>query len=322
MKTLLHLSMYLLLTCTSYSQESQNYVFHQECGLFGCTTEVKSPSNINSIAIADSNSSKVKIIATGQAATNITQQKNSSIDEPQTTPEKRKNIKIFTKHSFIGSFYELIPNSSIYIGNRHLLQELKIEDLHNSFEYQNLSFNDFSAIEFYDYKNSLSKADVIIVAPKTLINSITKHKNLNEILSTQNKFKTFTFDELYRQSWFSWQYGTINNQITEQYSQGKVSRISVDKKFVWLDGDSNNSSPRSSSSLVWVTNSYSKSWNLLAIVECIDVDINKKLIPRALLLSYIAEQEMNPISFNKLIEEPRLINNSCIQIDGRGAGGL
>lgn len=282
--------------------------------------------------------------AAGRSATILAEAAAKDVRFRALPPTKPKMAELRDATGFLmGGFSELLPDSGIFMTDRHVLQSQSRDLVKNGFASVGADLDDYV---FFEVQKSGSSEpfDVILAIPKGDEDEILEDSNQPSscnceydgarILRALEEFRSVMPGDLY----FTHQFGTAGTKETQQQGTGLVTRTTgtpIVERFFLDDDESNHSTARSSGGLVYLAPKPTEvrmgltpiEWKIGGIIECqvktrvsrsgVVVPGGTQVIPISVLLD---QGKFKRVSLEKILNEPRKQDPNCPPIDGRGGG--
>ncbi|MCM2276490.1 MAG: hypothetical protein NDJ89_00245 [Oligoflexia bacterium] len=327
-------------------------VWMSSTGLFGKKEILEVPSNGGSApSVLIGGGEGKRFFATGAAARNLAEAMEAraraeaqlqaqlqaklaeALAQDQVTPPPTRpaQVAILADNRLIGGMTELLPGTGIYLTARHILQNNSPDELRRSFRDSGLELNDY---RFYQFLKQ-GKLDAILAVPAgkegQILELAAPEPGCAEADQAAPSFRLRRLPTLdnsveLNDSYFSYQYGTSGKDPTVQLSEGRISMLSLDRLLLPLKASGNNTTARSSGSLVF-TSKPGKPWKFGGVIECIlppTTTPDGVPVPgavRALPATLLLDARVAPIRLERLLVEGVEPSPDCVPIDGRDAGG-
>ncbi len=200
----------------------------------------------------------------------------------------------------LGSAYEIIPNSGLYITARHVLKTVD--------RTTGLVFEGFKFYGLEDPRGGI--VDVVLIQTGDI-----SPASLDTLDFANVRINDF---------WYSFQTGSTTYDDTLQSSFGKVQRIHNDNFHFLLELEGQNfSSPASSGSLVWTRQDEGSPWALGGVISCQEHAASshfQRAGVRVVRLDALRASDFSELTESDIRKEiPNLAN--CTPIDRRMGGG-
>lgn len=160
---------FLLFPYKSIAQEGQGFNVSVSCGTFCLLAEMANSgggqSNIDvrtppdasiNFRYQENKAGRVFELRTGAAAqnSNPTREGGSRLESTDRKAAQGRILKIFKGRELIGGMFEILQESGIFIGNRHVLQGLTLIEIQKSFDEKNsgLLLPTFSGYRFFEFR--------------------------------------------------------------------------------------------------------------------------------------------------------------------------
>lgn len=259
-------------------------------------------------------------LATGEAAKIYAQSQRNS------PPPAPKRIEIRKGGVLLGGMTEIIPGSDVFVGARHVLQD-------NSSAELVAAGLDPTKYNFYQFKRNGSIEDAVIAIPRGRESSVLDFTiDLSCNCNGGFKLKLRDLPEVERtvsvgDQYFSYQYGTVGREDVSQASHGTISRVGTDHYFLDLN-NGNNTTARSSGSVVQIQKPGSNAWKFGGVVECYlreGTTKNGVAVPggiRVIAPAALLDSDVSVVPVDSILSEKiQKTDDPCIKIDIRYSGG-
>lgn len=271
--------------------------------------------------------------------------------EPQRFP-------LYWDKLLLGGITQIDGSYNIYVTARHILagkKKIRFSPRNNAQGIDTSTSLNLDAVskvkmlfdrEHYAVVEVISKSQSLPRSPVDILFFIPKDLSLEHLKSFLRLYSFEDLEQIKGKRWVSWQYGTVNEQATDQISSGQF-RIPLNSAqilngdlriigkdqpvFFWLsEGAKNFTSPRSSGSVVWVQEStQNQPLRPIGIVSCYERSSEgqgtQHFLSRIVSFGGLLQESFEFIEtdLREIIEGPELpaIKN-CPFTDGKGAGGF
>lgn len=268
------------------------------------------------------------------------------------TPEKPATLDVKDDDGkVLAGMAELAPGSGLFIGSRHLFEGNSENKIRAAFEAAGLNADRYRCYEFFrpGPAGADERLDVVLSVPS---GSSQVHFEVDDSVIKGCEAGAEAFPLRYRlrfgklqrrieddvnlgDKYYSYQYGTVGDDVTRNYSRGNIGSLNLSGRFYLPPsgegGAENRTTLRSSGSVVFVRKLGSEDWKPGGIVECEVPPVSGKDsgrgldIPgatRVISLKALGEAYAIPVSCTSpTLLEKQARSKSCIPVDGRGGGG-
>ena len=264
--------------------------------------------------------------------TQLSQQKPT---EPKLLSIRHLNAE--NKNSMVlGAWTELKSGSGVWIGSRHLVQNLTSDDLADSFERAGLNLEHYEFFEFFDdLKHPIDAVIAVPIATRDLWIAPSQSQNFRLTFQPEFASEIRAMDLI---SYYSFSaVGTSTQMVTSpqiSWSIGCVSRVDHDQGFAYVNPSADiHSDPGSSGAIVYSASPVDVStygihaWKVGALIECKTPSVlrpkSKIHIPdqiRMISFSKLLSSSLHVVPIKKLIEPILPFDPNCPWIDRRDGG--
>lgn len=230
------------------------------------------------------------------------------------------------KEEVFGGLTEIEPQSGVFVSAAHVLKAHGI-DLFNS----ELKLNQLKA-NYFGFLNSQNEMldDIIFIQLLSTKNEKPSIINPQIVISnwlSKNSIFNNKIESLNGQNWLSWSFvNSDSKNAKKNFLEGIINSISSDNNYLIFNKSqtSNLFGRASSGSVIWGVDERQPIG--LGLVQCVESSSKDIYALAILTLSNKSIVEINDRLFQSIIKnfDPTTLKtwpNSCIPIDGRGAGG-
>lgn len=264
------------------------------------------------------------LIATGPAARTISEGYARKVTKEQEylAPERPLQIEYIDNNGFLLAGLTAFKAEDVAFSTaRHVLQAGSLPQLNAAFYQKNLDLNNYDFYEFL-LPSTNHALDFVLAVKKGSEAEIFNTKD-NKLSLKSEGFASPQPTDIY----FSYQFGTIENKVIEQFSYGRVHRTGSDYFYLDLNG-TNFTSPRSSGSLVYIASPDNFiGWRIGGSITCVVPPTSTRGNQpiqggiKVISVSALLNAQIRQIQVEKILAEPRVTDPSCPQIDPRDGGG-